>query len=154
MKLKKLESGRSMVEILGVLAIIGVLSIGGIAGYSQSMRKHRANQIVDTASKFAVVAYGNCQQKLMSGHIENGGGCYLFRPLFEDAGVGSLPAGVKNMLVNFIAIDSANMTDTVSLDIQFTDEKLCQTVSVYAGNTNSNACDSDIPKITFDIKQN
>ena len=29
----KLESGRSMVEMLGVLAIIGVLSIGGIAGY-------------------------------------------------------------------------------------------------------------------------
>ena len=28
------ESGRSMVEMLGVLAIIGVLSIGGIAGYT------------------------------------------------------------------------------------------------------------------------
>ena len=28
--MKKLESGRSMVEMLGVLAIIGVLSIGGI----------------------------------------------------------------------------------------------------------------------------
>ena len=27
------QSGRSMVEMLGVLAIIGVLSIGGIAGY-------------------------------------------------------------------------------------------------------------------------
>ena len=26
------ESGRSMVEMLGVLAIIGVLSVGGIAG--------------------------------------------------------------------------------------------------------------------------
>ena len=28
------ESGRSMIEMLGVLAIIGVLSVGGIAGYS------------------------------------------------------------------------------------------------------------------------
>ena len=46
MKFKKLESGRSMVEMLGVLAIIGVLSVGGIAGYSLSMRRHRANQIV------------------------------------------------------------------------------------------------------------
>ena len=26
------QSGRSMVEMLGVLAIIGVLSVGGIAG--------------------------------------------------------------------------------------------------------------------------
>lgn len=31
------QSGRSMVEMLGVLAIIGVLSIGGIAGYSRAM---------------------------------------------------------------------------------------------------------------------
>lgn len=30
--LKNEQSGRSMVEILGVLAIIGVLSVGGIAG--------------------------------------------------------------------------------------------------------------------------
>ena len=38
------ESGRSMVEMLGTLAIIGVLSIGGIAGYSYGMDKYRANQ--------------------------------------------------------------------------------------------------------------
>ena len=30
----KNESGRSMVEMLGVLAIIGVFSVGGIAGYT------------------------------------------------------------------------------------------------------------------------
>ena len=30
------QTGRSMVEMLGVLAIIGVLSVGGIAGYSKS----------------------------------------------------------------------------------------------------------------------
>ena len=29
---KSEQSGRSMVEMLGVLAIIGVLSVGGIAG--------------------------------------------------------------------------------------------------------------------------
>ncbi len=38
------ESGRSMVEMLGVLAVIGVLSIGGIAGYSYGMDKYRANE--------------------------------------------------------------------------------------------------------------
>ena len=31
------QSGRSMVEMLGVLAIIGVLSVGGISGYSKAM---------------------------------------------------------------------------------------------------------------------
>ena len=40
------QSGRSMVEMLGTLAIIGVLSIGGIAGYSYGMDKYRANQTI------------------------------------------------------------------------------------------------------------
>ena len=50
------ELGRSMVEMLGVLAIIGVLSIGGIAGYTMSMNRHKANQILDAASKLSVMA--------------------------------------------------------------------------------------------------
>lgn len=41
------DSGRSMVEMLGTLAIIGVLSIGGIAGYSYGMDKYRANTIIN-----------------------------------------------------------------------------------------------------------
>ncbi|MBQ9089545.1 MAG: hypothetical protein IJY58_00640, partial [Alphaproteobacteria bacterium] len=45
-KQKTAETGRSMVEILGVLAIIGVLSIGGIYGYSFAMDKYRANDII------------------------------------------------------------------------------------------------------------
>ena len=55
MKMKN-ESGRSMVEMLGVLAIIGVLSIGGIAGYTMAMNRYRANEIVDTAAKLSVIA--------------------------------------------------------------------------------------------------
>ncbi len=41
------ESGRSMVEMLGTLAVMGVLSIGGIMGYSYSMDKYRANTIIN-----------------------------------------------------------------------------------------------------------
>ncbi len=37
-------AGRSMVEMLGVLAIIGVLSVGAIAGYSKAMMKYKLNQ--------------------------------------------------------------------------------------------------------------
>ncbi len=50
------EAGRSMVEMLGVLAIIGVLSIGGIAGYNMAMNRYRANEIIDTAAKVSVIA--------------------------------------------------------------------------------------------------
>lgn len=46
------ESGRSMVEMLGVLAIIGVLSIGGIAGYRYAMNKHKANEWMNNYSLF------------------------------------------------------------------------------------------------------
>ena len=49
------ECGRSMVEMLGVLAVIGILSVGGIAGYSNAMKKHRANEILNEASKRAVM---------------------------------------------------------------------------------------------------
>ena len=41
------DSGRSMVEMLGTLAIIGVLSVGGIAAYSYGMDKYRANTIMN-----------------------------------------------------------------------------------------------------------
>ena len=37
-------AGRSMVEMLGVLAIIGVLSVGAIAGYSKAMTKYKLNK--------------------------------------------------------------------------------------------------------------
>lgn len=40
------QSGRSMTEMLGTLAIIGVLSIGGVAGYSYAINKHYANELI------------------------------------------------------------------------------------------------------------
>ncbi len=38
------QSGRSMIEKLGVPAIIGVFSVGGIAGYGKAMRMWNSNQ--------------------------------------------------------------------------------------------------------------
>ena len=39
------QCGRSMIEMLGVLAIIGVLSVGGIAGYSKAMEQFKINKL-------------------------------------------------------------------------------------------------------------
>ena len=36
-----------MIEMLGVLAIIGVLSVGGIAGYSKAMEKFKINKTIE-----------------------------------------------------------------------------------------------------------
>ncbi|MBR6411578.1 MAG: hypothetical protein IKS41_00240 [Alphaproteobacteria bacterium] len=50
------ESGRSMVEMLGVLAVIGVLTVGGLAGYNYAITKHRVNTILNEISLRWVVA--------------------------------------------------------------------------------------------------
>ena len=47
--------GRSMIEMLGVLAIVGVLSVGGIAGYSKAMEKFKLNK---TISEYSYLIYG------------------------------------------------------------------------------------------------
>ncbi len=47
---KSASAGRSMVEMLGVLAIIGVLSVGAIAGYSKAMMKYKLNKQAEQIS--------------------------------------------------------------------------------------------------------
>lgn len=54
--MKRLQNGRSMIEMLGVLAIIGVLSIGGLAGYTMAMNRYRANAVLDYVARCAVIA--------------------------------------------------------------------------------------------------
>ena len=44
------QTGRSMIEMLGVLAIIGVLSVGGLVGYSKAMERYRVNETVNQIS--------------------------------------------------------------------------------------------------------
>lgn len=41
------QIGRSMIEMLGVLAIAGILSVGGIAGYTKAMYKYKLNQVLE-----------------------------------------------------------------------------------------------------------
>ncbi|MBQ8671880.1 MAG: hypothetical protein IJ525_05090 [Alphaproteobacteria bacterium] len=47
------QYGRSMIEMLGVLAIIGVLSVGGIAGYSKAMMKYKINKTIEQITLIA-----------------------------------------------------------------------------------------------------
>ena len=58
--MKNCEHGRSMIEMLGVLAIVGVLSVGGLAGYSKVMHQYKINaaleQIAMISSKLS--SYG------------------------------------------------------------------------------------------------
>ena len=44
------QTGRSMLEMLGVLAIIGMLSVGAVMGFRQAMNRHKANVILNDVS--------------------------------------------------------------------------------------------------------
>ena len=132
MKKLKSQSGRSMVEMLGVLAIIGVLSVGGISGYSISMRKHRANGVVDLISKYAVDVYSHCQKQISDGTADYVGDCRGF-PTFADAGVGALPAGVKSIEIDMVSDPRSDGIDYVKTQVRYTDQKLCQAVASLAG---------------------
>ena len=50
-------SGRSMVEMLGVLAIIGVLSVGALSGYSTAMNKYKLNKHLQQISLLLNITY-------------------------------------------------------------------------------------------------
>ena len=56
------SAGRSMIEMLGVLAIIGVLSVGGIAGYSKAMEKFKINKTLEQYSYLVAGMLGNVNE--------------------------------------------------------------------------------------------
>ena len=45
------ESGRTLLEILAILTIMGIVSVGGLVLYSKSMHQIRANDITNETSK-------------------------------------------------------------------------------------------------------
>ena len=156
MNFKKSQSGRSMVEMLGVLAIIGVLSVGGIAGYSLSMRRHRANQVVDIVSKYALTVYSICQQRVVNGEASEVNGCHYENNSsgkavglqFSDAGIGAIPAGVTGFGTWWVTSNATTGVDTVDIPVEFSDEKLCQAV----GSITGAVCGGTT--VLFKIKQN
>lgn len=54
-RMLKNESGRSMVEMLGVLVIIGILSLSGITWYRYLVNKRMANDIVNEVKQRALL---------------------------------------------------------------------------------------------------
>ncbi len=118
--MRKNESGRSMVEMLGVLAIIGVLSIGGIAGYTLSMNRYRANAIADVANKLASMAYADCIGQTTVDTTITTETCTANGKTSDDYGLGQ-PEGTT-LTVSAIADDGASVTAafpaTVSDSIQ------------------------------------
>ena len=133
MKKKEFETGRSMVEMLGVLAIIGVLSIGGIAGYSMSMRKHRANQIVDALNKYAIIGHGVCQKAFLDGDVLDMQSCTRVIPSYADSGLPPITE-IKSFSLSYVGQSSTYPDlEKVDLFMSFFDQQVCKSVASVIG---------------------
>ena len=110
------ETGRSMVEMLGTLAIIGVLSVGGIAGYTYAMNKYYANEILAGASERAVLvaaqlASGREPNLREFAHYPNVGGTFGNAEELEDgSGFVISVSGVKGAVCKNL-IEATEGTD-------------------------------------------
>ncbi|NCB49978.1 MAG: hypothetical protein EOM53_04810 [Alphaproteobacteria bacterium] len=56
-----------MIEMLGVLAIVGVLSVGGLAGYNMAMNRVKTNRVIDELQ----LALVNVRTNIPSGDYTN-----------------------------------------------------------------------------------
>ena len=112
------ENGRSMVEMLGVLAIIGVLSVGAISGYSKAMMKYKLNKQTEQINYLmsSALAYGTG-----FGHTFSSTGSYTSVSLIpilkklnvipKEMYIENNDRNIKDALNNLISIDSAHEPD-------------------------------------------
>ena len=155
--MKKSESGRSMVEMLGTLAIIGVLSIGGIAGYSYGMDKYRANQTMNEITLRSVdlmAQINNGNDNLTLDNWKNEKTTYPISLVFDEdtysplIQVSNVPERVCEMIVKGMATQAAitvnsyytigqedgGCEDENNLTFYFGDHEACGT-NYCSGNT-------------------
>ena len=105
------QSGRSMIEMLGVLAIIGVLSVGGIAGYSKAMNKFKTNKVADNVAMIVTnIRTLYAQQQNYSG-LDNDSAIQM--GVVPDELVGTLSGttqALKNAFVGTVYIGAGTVT--------------------------------------------
>ena len=155
---KTQESGRSMVEMLGVLAIIGVLSIGGIAGYTMAMNRFRANEAIDIANKYASLVFAQNQTLL----ARTGKGYSVTDPSTGTADASKAVPSIRTLgLVTAGAgasneYNGSNYTvtkidnDGVEIEITFPTQSVCEAGVNILGSTE--VCGAD-GKITHEFRQ-
>ena len=117
--------GRSMIEMLGVLAIIGVLSVGGIAGYSKAMEKFKLNKAMD---EYSMLIYGLLEnldyiQKLNSENTN----------LIESAGLIDFAFGLNLVPDSYKKINFRRMYDPYGNIIQLFSRSNRLVIDMYLG---------------------
>ncbi len=128
------ESGRPMVEMLGVLAIMGVLAIGGIIGYRYAVDKYNANEIINEVKKRVVVASSQYTAgqfvslsefpiKINQNYPTSLIAAYENRPSYFGIKVDNIKEGVCNQILN---LNWQMPVDIHLNDIPINSETYCQ----------------------------
>ncbi len=137
------QNGRSMIEMLGVLAIIGVLSIGGLAGYRMAMNKHRANTILSDTGLRALVISDRFEQFTPNETITLD---EFIPPSSYTVSQKVVSADTFEITVSGDAVSSSVCENMLKLD-PTTPLEIKVNGTSYAGNTE--ICDTDSPAVTF-----
>lgn len=136
--MKKQSSGKTMIEILGVLSIVGLLSISGIKGYTLAMERNQANQILDISNKYSLQIFDACRRILQNGHI----GLVSLKhcspatpgiPKFPDLNKNQTIPSIYNNGILFSKItEHQNYVYKVHIELRLNEKNICQTVKSIA----------------------
>ena len=150
------ESGRSMVEMLGVLAIVGVLSVMGIAGYTVAMNSHRTNEVLNQASRLAMIVaaqkLAGSTNPLLSDSDKNASGQYQFELA---NGTGSFTLTAKNVpeavRTKLSGMNMAGVTiDASTANVTFTFNDDLGEGSGESGNIDTGSCDTGYVYLSYE----
>lgn len=115
------QSGRTMVEMIGVLGIIGLLSVGGIVAYSQAMMNYKVNHTVEQVSEIASRITLLGEQATSYNGLNNDVAIKMKAVPGDMINIGS--SELDNMFNGYVYIESANLFDSEaenSKDLAFT----------------------------------
>ena len=134
-------SGRSMVEMLGVLAIIGVLSVGAMSGYSRAMMKYKLNKFSEGLNSLLNYAFQYMPQFETSGTTTSYNELMYKLNLIPDgmiydATTQRIYDTFNNQLIVYKNIGQDGTTETnvlsVSMDTSDISKQMCQTTLTVA----------------------
>lgn len=149
---KKLQAdaalcGRSMVEMLGVLAIIGVLSVGAISGYSKAMLKYKLNKQAESFSWLLNYALQYSPQ-LKSNGIQTSYNEFFYKMnlipdgMTYNAGRNMIYDNFNSVIMIYRNLEQNGTTETnvltVSMDTSDISKEICRNL-VWAAKENSHS---------------
>lgn len=124
------QSGRSMIEMSGVLVLIGILSIGAVMGFNYAMDKYRASVTVNDIRLRGIdllTRINRNQEVTLSEWDSVSSAGYLFQtPLLNDQGIALLTlTGVPPKVCDQVAQDISAEIQTAVNGVKYTGTPIC-----------------------------